>query len=178
MYDTRRIVTIPAIVTVIPLTYFEVLNYHVDSNGFWWCCITTLNITKFIRKCSFHSSMALQPFVGPWSLLQFRNLFYTVGMTPWRSDQPVARPSTYKQDNTNTINAHTDIHALSGIRTRHPSVRANEHSSCFRQRGHCDRLWLCPSSWILNTTFRKLVWFPSSGEGVRDTYSVGSVRKR
>jgi hypothetical protein len=25
----------------------------------------------------FHSSMALQPFVGPWPLLQFRNLFYT-----------------------------------------------------------------------------------------------------
>jgi hypothetical protein len=40
----------------------------------------------------FHSSMALQPFVGPWPLLQFRNLSYTVGRTPWTSDQPVARP--------------------------------------------------------------------------------------
>jgi hypothetical protein len=36
---------------------------------------------------------------------------------------------------------------------------------------------LCPSSGILkNTAFRKLDLFPSSGEGVGDTYSVGSVR--
>jgi hypothetical protein len=33
-----------------------------------------------------HSFMALQPFVGPWSLLRFRNLFHTDGRTP------VARP--------------------------------------------------------------------------------------
>jgi hypothetical protein len=39
-----------------------------------------------------HSAMALQPFVGPSPLLQFRNLFYTVGRTPWTSDQPDARP--------------------------------------------------------------------------------------
>jgi hypothetical protein len=46
--------------------------------------------------------MALQPFVGPWPLLQFRNLFYTVGRTPWTEDQPVARPLP-----THRINAHT-----------------------------------------------------------------------
>jgi hypothetical protein len=39
-----------------------------------------------------HSSVVLQPFVGPWPLLQFRKLFYVVGRTPWTSDQPVARP--------------------------------------------------------------------------------------
>jgi hypothetical protein len=37
------------------------------------------------------SSMVLQPFVGPWSLLQFRNHFKTDGRTPWTGDQPVAR---------------------------------------------------------------------------------------
>jgi hypothetical protein len=38
--------------------------------------------------------------------------------------------------------------------------------------------WTSPSSGILrNTTFRKLDMFPSSGEGVGDTYSVRSVRK-
>jgi hypothetical protein len=37
--------------------------------------------------------------------------------------------------------------------------------------------WLCLSSGILkNTAFRKLDLFPSSGERVRDSYSVGSVR--
>jgi hypothetical protein len=35
---------------------------------------------------------------------------------------------------------YTDIHALSGIRTHDPSVRAGEDSSCLRPRCHCDRL--------------------------------------
>jgi hypothetical protein len=38
------------------------------------------------------------------------------------------------------INAYTDIHDLSGIRTRDPGVRESEDSSCFRPRGHYDRL--------------------------------------
>jgi hypothetical protein len=38
------------------------------------------------------SSMALQPFVGPWPLLRFHNLFYADGRTPWMSDQLIARP--------------------------------------------------------------------------------------
>jgi hypothetical protein len=37
------------------------------------------------------------------------------------------------------INGKTDIHALSGIRTHGPSVRASEGSSCLRPSGHCDR---------------------------------------
>jgi hypothetical protein len=36
--------------------------------------------------------MALQSFVGPWPLPQFRNLSYTEGRTPWTSFQTVARP--------------------------------------------------------------------------------------
>jgi hypothetical protein len=47
---------------------------------------------------------------------------------------------TYKQNNTNRINAHNrDIHALSEIRTHDHSVRAGEDSSYLRLRGHCDR---------------------------------------
>jgi hypothetical protein len=64
-----------------------------------------------------HSSVALQPFVGPRPLFQFRDLFYTDGRTPWSAGRKAA---TFTQDNTNT-----DIHALSGIRTHDPSVRAN-----------------------------------------------------
>jgi hypothetical protein len=38
------------------------------------------------------------------------------------------------------INIHTpNIHALSGIRTHDPSVRASEDSSCLRPCGYCDR---------------------------------------
>jgi hypothetical protein len=54
-----------------------------------------------------HSSMALQPFVGSWPLLQFRNLFYTDGRTPWTSDHPVAKPLPTHRTTQNRINAHT-----------------------------------------------------------------------
>jgi hypothetical protein len=85
-----------------------------------------------------HSSMALQPFVGPWPALQFRNLFYTDGRTPWTSAQPVARPlPTHKT--TQTHNKRTHSHPCLGIRTHDPSVRASEDSSCLRPCGHCDR---------------------------------------
>jgi hypothetical protein len=83
-------------------------------------------------------SMALQPFVGPWPLLHFRNLFYTDGKTPWTNAQSVAR-RTYTQDNTNRINAHRNVHELSGIRNYDPSVRARADSSRPSPRGHCDR---------------------------------------
>jgi hypothetical protein len=87
-----------------------------------------------------HSSMALQPFVGPWPLLQFRNLFYTVGRTSWTGDQPVARQlPTHRVTQTQNKRTQTSM-PLSGIRTHDPSVRAGEDSSCLRKRGHCDRL--------------------------------------
>jgi hypothetical protein len=37
-----------------------------------------------------------------------------------------------------SINAHTDINSLSGIRTHDPSVRVSENCSCLRPGGHCD----------------------------------------
>jgi hypothetical protein len=86
-----------------------------------------------------HSSMALQPFVGPWPLLRFRNHFYTeVGIlggviSPSQSRYLHAGQHKHK------INAHTNIHALSEIRTHDPRFRASEDSSCLRPRGHRDR---------------------------------------
>jgi hypothetical protein len=108
------------------------------ENPDWFCSwFSSVPPSKF-RDSFIHSSMALYPFVGPWPLLQFRNLFYTDGRTPWTSDQPVARPLPTHRT-TQRINAHTDIHALSGIRTHDPSVRVSEDSSCRRPRGHRDR---------------------------------------
>jgi hypothetical protein len=49
--------------------------------------------------------------------------------TPWTGDQPVARPLP----NTKTEQLQTDIHALIGIRTHHPSMRADEDISCLRR---------------------------------------------
>jgi hypothetical protein len=37
------------------------------------------------------------------------------------------------------LNAHTNIHALNGIRTHDFSARASEDNSCLRPRGHCDQ---------------------------------------
>jgi hypothetical protein len=52
----------------------------------------------------------------------------------WRGNQPAARPLP-TQDNTTQKNADTHIHASSGIRTRDPSVRAVDDSTCLRPRG-------------------------------------------
>jgi hypothetical protein len=54
-----------------------------------------IKVSSEVSSCKLlfiHSSMALQPFIEPWPLLQFGNLFYTDGRTLWTSDQPVARP--------------------------------------------------------------------------------------
>jgi hypothetical protein len=48
------------------------------------------------------------------------------------------------------INAYTDIHALSGIRTHDPSVRASEDSSCLRPCAHCDQLFQFLATQYLN----------------------------
>jgi hypothetical protein len=49
------------------------------------------------------------------------------------------KAATCTHVNINTELMHTDLHALSGIRTQDPSVLAGEDSSCPRPRDHCDR---------------------------------------
>jgi hypothetical protein len=77
-------------------------------------------------------SMPLPPHSGPRPLIQYRNHFtLTVGLLG-----RVISPSQGHYVNTgqhrHRINAHTDIHALIGIRTKDPSVRGSEGSSCLR----------------------------------------------
>jgi hypothetical protein len=92
--------------------------------------------------------MALQPFIGPWPHIQFRNHFFTRAVgTPWMSDQPVAR-SLPTHRTTQTIEAYTNIHALSGIQTHDPSFRATENRSCLRPHDHCDRQLLYSDVYI------------------------------
>jgi hypothetical protein len=62
-------------------------SFHCRASAFGWSPKHLIYILL-----SIHSSMAVQPFVEPWPLLQFRNRFYKDGKTPWMSDQPVARP--------------------------------------------------------------------------------------
>jgi hypothetical protein len=100
-------------------------------------------ILLFIKKTGPHCFWVLENkhsfsiwLYSPLDLGPFFSFFilYTVGRTPWAGDQLVARPLP-----SHRINAHTDIHALSGIRTHDPNVRARQESSCLRPRGHSDR---------------------------------------
>jgi hypothetical protein len=68
--------------------------------------------------------MAVLPFVGPWPFLQFRIFFFDTHTHTHTHTQTVGllggviaprKAATCTQDNTNRINAHTDIHALSGV---------------------------------------------------------------
>jgi hypothetical protein len=44
---------------------------------FLWSSVYVTTGTTLLLHSLIHSSMALQPFVGPWPLLQFRNCFIT-----------------------------------------------------------------------------------------------------
>jgi hypothetical protein len=57
----------------------------------------------------------------------------TIARAPSTGDQPV------EQDNTNTQLTQTNMHALSGIRTHEPNVRAGEDISYLIPRGNCDQ---------------------------------------
>jgi hypothetical protein len=56
-------------------------------------------------------------------------LLYRVFSTHWTGDQPVAKQLP-THGTKQTQNKHTDIHALSGIRTHDPSIAAGEEGSC------------------------------------------------
>jgi hypothetical protein len=84
--------------------------------------------------------MALQFFV--WALAAF-SVSRSFTQTVWllgRGISPSQNLYLYTKQHKHRINAHnTDIHALNGIRTHVPSVRASEDSLYLTPRGHCDR---------------------------------------
>jgi hypothetical protein len=47
-------------------------------------------------------SMAVQPFVEPWTLI----IFYTVGRTPWTGDQPLQDLYLYTEQHKHRMNGH------------------------------------------------------------------------
>jgi hypothetical protein len=93
----------------------------------------------------FHSSIhqcLYSRFVGPRPLLQFRDLLtQTVGLLG-RVISPSQGLYLYTGQHKHRLNAHTNIHASSRIRTYDPNVRASEDSSCLRPLGCRDRpIW-------------------------------------
>jgi hypothetical protein len=107
--------------------YLEALSKHDDDSDD--SLATNLFILSFM-----YSSMALEPFVGSWPLLQLRNLLYPVGRTPWTSDQFVARPlpahrtiqtqNKYTQTSIHSLGFETMISAFELAKTVHASGRS------------------------------------------------------
>jgi hypothetical protein len=82
-------------------------------------------------------SMSLPSFC--WTFIAFsvpQSIHNRYGLL-WRGISPSQGRYLHTEQHKHIIN--TDIHALSGIRTHNRSVRAREHSSWLRTRGHCDR---------------------------------------
>jgi hypothetical protein len=116
------------------------------------------NIWIYSEVVSFSStclSIALQPL---WTLTAFFCfLIYTqsVGLLGWGMCLSQGR-YLHTDQHTHRINVHTGIHALIGIQTHDPSVRAGEDGSCLSPRGHCDRLHSILSN-LIGFMFRSLV---------------------
>jgi hypothetical protein len=66
--------------------------------------------------------MTLKPFSLDLDSFFSFLILYTVGRAPLDERSARRKASTYTQDNTNRINANTDIHASSGIRAHDLSV--------------------------------------------------------
>jgi hypothetical protein len=97
-------------------TTHSALRNEQGYAGVWQLCTSREKLALFIHVscCSL------------WTRRHFSFLILQrVSRTPWKGDQPYRT-----QDNTNTEETQTDIHALSGIRTRDYSVWAGEESSC------------------------------------------------
>jgi hypothetical protein len=105
--------------------------------------------------------MALPAHSGPRPHIQFRNNFYRRqdSMDEWSA---VARCYLHTgQHKQNKCTQTPNIHALSGIRTHDPSVRAGENSSYLRPRGHRDRqlftLILFNNCYMFRSTFWTII---------------------
>jgi hypothetical protein len=100
---------------------------------------TYMNVCISIYVCISIHQWLYSPLLG--SGLSFNSVIIftqTVGLLGWVTS-PSQRPYLHKGQHRHRINAYTDIHALSGIRTHDPSFRASEDILCFRSRSHRDR---------------------------------------
>jgi hypothetical protein len=103
-------------------------------------------------KIKFHISLSIYDSTAVVDLGRFISfLIYTQSVGLLGQGSAHRKAPTYSQNNTNTEKTHTDIQALSGIRTDDLSVRAGENGSCFGPLGHCDRL--CKSLQIIFIIF-------------------------
>jgi hypothetical protein len=124
--------------------WFFTQHWHAES-------LETISIHRLsifenkVLRSTYSPSLIRQwlysPLLGPGLFFNFVIFFtQTVGFL-WLVISPSQGLYLNMGQHKHRINAHIDIHALSGIRTQHPSVRASKDSSCISPRGHCDRLF-------------------------------------
>jgi hypothetical protein len=97
--------------------FFEAIHFFqtlFDQLMILWDCYYSCTA---LRCC------ALDVFSVFWSYTQ------SVGLL-WRGISPYQGLYLHTEQHKHRINAHTDIHALSGVRTHDPGVRVSEDSSC------------------------------------------------
>jgi hypothetical protein len=118
---------------VCPYTRQRIPSTTITPMNHLWIQLYQLR-SSFIHQCFY------TPLLGPGLFFSFVIFFFftqTVGLLE-RVISPSQGRYLHTRQHKHRINAHTDIHALSRIRT-HDSVRASEDNSCLRPPGHCDR---------------------------------------
>jgi hypothetical protein len=111
VYSSSKVKIVPSFYRIILAPAVSVLidraTSRLDSRAFFtnveklFLSLVWFIICVEIHLC-IHPSVALQPFVGPWPLLQFRNLFLhrrQDSLNEWSARRKAA---TNTQDNTNT----------------------------------------------------------------------------
>jgi hypothetical protein len=99
------------------------------------CCSIEAAEYQLRRKLSLSLSLSL---CGSTALMDLGHFFSFLIYT--QSVGLLGRGISPSQGRYLHTEQHKDIHALSGIRTHDPSVRAGKDGSCLRPRGNCDRL--------------------------------------
>jgi hypothetical protein len=133
--ENRKFLTLPGL-ELRPLGHARSQPpYRLRYNGsLYYDCIQT---NSFIY--SFIHHLLYSPLFGPGVFFSFVILFTQTAGLLGRVISPSQGLYPHTGQHKHRINAHTDIHALSGIRTHDLSVRASEDSSRLRPRGHRDR---------------------------------------
>jgi hypothetical protein len=118
----------------------------------WWH--STYVVYNFFQYIHFiHSSMSLEHFTGPGLFFSFVNSFTQTVWLPGRVISPSQGRYLHALQHKHRINLFTDIHALRGIETHYPSIRASEDSSWIRSCGNFDRQVF----WVLSFFTEKIV---------------------
>jgi hypothetical protein len=113
-------------------------------------------------QMKFNLCMALQPFVGPWPLFQFIDLFtQSVGLLGWKISPPQGR-YLHTKEYKHRINAHTDIQSSGEIRTHDPTVWTGETVHSLDRVVTLIGRW--NSTWTVVSDINRRTWTESGWE--------------